>query len=195
MAVTTHGGTMPGGVTPTCDDCGVSLCWDISRTEYLEARPFWDAWRCRGCSPIKQSAHGWRLINGREALPADVEALIAAYEEANPGIVNDPSSRGSIDTARDFAAVLEADAIPATVVEIARVRGTPHHGVVVGDFTIDWHAGIHDEDAPAPLVYRTTHGWPVEPSTTAQLLERLSGLDPEDLQALIAEAIGRRRAD
>lgn len=192
MAVTIHGGTMPGGTTPMCNDCGVSLCWDISRTEYLEAKAFWDAWCCRDCSPDKLSAHGWCLLNGREALPAAVAALVATFEQENADLVEDPSCREPLDTARTFAAILSDAGIRSDVVEIAQVRGRAHHGVTVGDFTIDWHAGAHDEDAPVPLVFRTSLGWPIEPATTTQLLERLSKLDPAQLQALIAEAIGSR---
>jgi len=50
MGVQVFGGTLPGGVTPVCNDCGVALCWDISEGEYAQDRAFWDAWRCRGCN-------------------------------------------------------------------------------------------------------------------------------------------------
>lgn len=50
MSVHRHGGTMPGGVTPICNRCGVSLCWDISAYEYGEDKPFWDAWVCQDCN-------------------------------------------------------------------------------------------------------------------------------------------------
>jgi hypothetical protein len=41
---------MSGGVTPICNRCGVSLCWDISTHEYGEAKRFWDAWICQDCN-------------------------------------------------------------------------------------------------------------------------------------------------
>lgn len=50
MGVHTHGGTMPGGVTPICNLCNVSLCWDISEEEYEADQAFWDAWVCRDCN-------------------------------------------------------------------------------------------------------------------------------------------------
>ena len=50
MGVQVTGGTLPGGVTPVCNECGVALCWDISEGEYAEDRAFWDAWRCRECN-------------------------------------------------------------------------------------------------------------------------------------------------
>ena len=50
MGVVVNQGTLPGGVTPVCNACGVSLCWDISEGEYAEDRAFWDAWRCRDCN-------------------------------------------------------------------------------------------------------------------------------------------------
>ena len=56
--------TTPGGVTPICSDCGVSLCWDIDEGQYAEEKAFWDAWVCKDCNP---SFHGalkrWRAHN------------------------------------------------------------------------------------------------------------------------------------
>lgn len=51
MAVITKYSTMQGGLTPACSDCGISLCWDISKEEYNEKLEFWDEWRCRDCYP------------------------------------------------------------------------------------------------------------------------------------------------
>lgn len=50
MGVHTHGGTMPGALTPICNHCGVSLCWDISEEEYEDIWEFWDAWICQDCN-------------------------------------------------------------------------------------------------------------------------------------------------
>lgn len=50
MGVHIHGGTMPGGVTPICNQCGVSLCWDISDEEYEDKWEFWDDWICQDCN-------------------------------------------------------------------------------------------------------------------------------------------------
>ena len=50
MGVHKHGGTMPGAVTPICNDCGVSLCWDIGIDEYQQDKSFWDAWICQDCN-------------------------------------------------------------------------------------------------------------------------------------------------
>lgn len=43
--------SMPGGMTPHCDRCGVALCWDISFYDYLQAKRFWDNWECKTCNP------------------------------------------------------------------------------------------------------------------------------------------------
>lgn len=67
MGVHVHGGTMPGGVTPICDDCGVSLCWDISDEEFAEAPDFWNAWTCRDC---------------RGGVPMSLKAFKAAQDSA-----------------------------------------------------------------------------------------------------------------
>ena len=50
MGVAVFSGTLQGGVTPFCNDCGLRLDWDISAGEYAQDRAFWDAWRCRGCN-------------------------------------------------------------------------------------------------------------------------------------------------
>jgi hypothetical protein len=40
-----------GDFTPICNNCGVCLCWDISRYEYEQNMPFWDNWKCEDCDP------------------------------------------------------------------------------------------------------------------------------------------------
>lgn len=49
MGVCVTNSTMLGAVTPTCNSCGVSLCWDIGEDEYNEAKNFWDNWCCKEC--------------------------------------------------------------------------------------------------------------------------------------------------
>lgn len=59
MGLHVHGGTMPGGVTPICNECGVSLCWDVAEEEAEQDRAFWDQWVCRDCNggePMSLSA-------------------------------------------------------------------------------------------------------------------------------------------
>ena len=43
--------TFPEAYTPICNECGVSLCWDISEDEYWERQDFWDDWCCEDCRP------------------------------------------------------------------------------------------------------------------------------------------------
>jgi hypothetical protein len=50
MGVSVNPGTIPGGYTPICNLCGVSLCWDISEEEYSEDQYYWDQWICRECN-------------------------------------------------------------------------------------------------------------------------------------------------
>ena len=50
MGVHCHPGTMDGAVTPICNECGVSLCWDISVEEYQEYDEFWEDWICQDCN-------------------------------------------------------------------------------------------------------------------------------------------------
>lgn len=67
MGVHRHGGTMPGGLTPICNSCGVALCWDISAVDYLRDGRFWDAWRCEDCNggqPFTRKAHAAAALRG-----------------------------------------------------------------------------------------------------------------------------------
>jgi len=36
--------------TPTCNECGIALCWDLSIVEYEEDKDFWDDWVCEVCN-------------------------------------------------------------------------------------------------------------------------------------------------
>ena len=51
MGITQIPGHMSDAVTPICNDCGVTLCYDISVQEYREHAVYWDAWRCDACYP------------------------------------------------------------------------------------------------------------------------------------------------
>jgi hypothetical protein len=196
MGVHSHHGTMEGGLTPICESCGISLCWDIARCEYLDARAFWDAWKCQDCNGSRLSAHGWRLENGLEALAPAIREAMDAFWAANPGYANPDGARGrSLEASDGLRAALAAIGVEAIPTVIATVAGTPHHGLTVGDFTVDWTAVQHDDDAPCPLVFRSTLAWPIEPEGAsdlslilaemgedrrARLLERLRSLEPEE---------------
>ncbi len=68
MGVHTHPGTMPGALTPICNHCGISLCWDISKQEYEEDKPFWDEWICQECNGgTPKSLSTWRARQGKAA--------------------------------------------------------------------------------------------------------------------------------
>lgn len=56
MGVTVTASTMPGGVTPICDNCGIALCWDLAESEYRMDKEFWDNWQCRDCNPDYRGA-------------------------------------------------------------------------------------------------------------------------------------------
>ncbi len=198
MGISIHGGTLPGGVTPTCNDCGISLCWDIPRTQYLEAKGFWDEWKCQDCNGSRLSERAWLLENGREALGPDVEAAIVAFCEANPDLETGRDERSNDQVCAVFAEHLTLSGIANGIADAAVVRRTTHRSVSTGDFTIDWTARIHDEDAPTPLVYRTSLGWPITPPTLEQMLESLaefSNDDPEGFRALLAQVLeGKTKA-
>lgn len=52
-----------GDLTPICNDCGVSLCWDISQEEY-DSRPlFWDNWVCKNCKDVDKTRFVQHLTN------------------------------------------------------------------------------------------------------------------------------------
>lgn len=193
MGITTHGGTMTGGVTPTCSECGISLCWDISRTEYLSAKVFWDAWRCQDCNGFRLSVRGWQERNGFEALPQAVQSAVEAFCEVHPDFA-DAGTDLSAEASGALAVHLTALGFAPRVHAIAQVRGTDHVVVEIDGISIDLCAGGHEEDAPYPLGFRTGLGWPVTPATTSELLESIAALAPEELDALIERALARKAA-
>jgi len=73
---------MPGGVTPICNSCGVSLCWDIADHEYSEAPAFWDAWICEDCNGgVPMSLKSWRATQtGSEARQPHSELMLPQEE-------------------------------------------------------------------------------------------------------------------
>jgi hypothetical protein len=69
MGVHAHNGTMPGAVTPICNNCMIALCFDIGEQEYKEDKEFWDNWVCRDCNggePL--SRHVWRQQHIQEGV-------------------------------------------------------------------------------------------------------------------------------
>jgi len=82
MGVHRHGGTPEGAVTPICNECGVSLCWDLSDFEYAEAKPFWDRWICQECNGgTKMSLKAWHAQNP-DYVPELVDVPPMSKEEA-----------------------------------------------------------------------------------------------------------------
>jgi hypothetical protein len=76
MGAHVHPGTMPGAVTPICNLCGVSLCWDISEGDYARAKPFWDGWVCQDCNGGKPlSLKHWRASQVKTTLIRDTHDL------------------------------------------------------------------------------------------------------------------------
>jgi DNA primase catalytic subunit len=50
MGVHVYRGTMLGALTPICNDCGTSLCFDIDTEEYESNKEFYDEWICQSCN-------------------------------------------------------------------------------------------------------------------------------------------------
>lgn len=101
MGIHTSPSTVAGGVTPICNECGVSLCWDISRTEYLEAKAFWDDWTCQECHGSRQSAYAWSKQFGHEALSLELSALTHDFAKAH--LSTEASFRSGDDAAHNAA--------------------------------------------------------------------------------------------
>ena len=54
MGITVLPSTMDGGYTPICNECGVALCWDITKIEYQDRPEFWEQWICKDCKNYKK---------------------------------------------------------------------------------------------------------------------------------------------
>ena len=194
MGVHVHGGTMSGALTPICQTCGVSLCWDIDRTTYLEARPFWDAWRCQDCAGSRLSARAWIAANGVDALPPAVRAVVDPFADAHPEYGEADAAVGrSAEACALFAAALADAGIASGTVRAAGTDADPHLAVLVVGLHVDWTAVVHDDAAPFPTVWRAEHGRPVEKPLAPELEAILADLDEDALAALVALAVERRR--
>jgi len=66
MGISKHGGTMPGAMTPICNDCGISLCWDIPEEEARRDAEFWDAWICQDCNGGQRMSLSTWIAGGRK---------------------------------------------------------------------------------------------------------------------------------
>jgi hypothetical protein len=67
MGLSTHGGTMPGAITPICNECGTFLCWDLGEEEAERDRMFWDSWVCQDCNGgERMSLQRWRIDRAKE---------------------------------------------------------------------------------------------------------------------------------
>ncbi|MGV9205609.1 MAG: hypothetical protein ACOC44_16485 [Promethearchaeia archaeon] len=39
-----------GGLTPICNVCGITLCFEIDPVEYEENTDYWENWCCEECA-------------------------------------------------------------------------------------------------------------------------------------------------
>lgn len=67
VGVTVLPSTMPDGMTPICNSCGITLCWDIPQWEATERAWFWENWECRECRQPRGN-HGSALEAGIETI-------------------------------------------------------------------------------------------------------------------------------
>ena len=76
MGLHKHGGTMDGGLTPICEACGVSLCWDIEEGEALALEAFWNQWKCQDCNHgVRMSIEEWKARHGSAVAKVEPEHI------------------------------------------------------------------------------------------------------------------------
>lgn len=94
MGLSYHGGTMPGGITPICNECGTFLCWDISEEDAEQDRAFWDAWICETCNGgVRMSLKEWRQQHPQHSIAAVVAKPNdprAEFSQILDALANDP---------------------------------------------------------------------------------------------------------
>lgn len=98
MGVHQHGGTPLGALTPICNDCGISLCWDIALEEYEEDREFWDRWACQDCREFegleRMSLKTWRQDREKEVVPVAHDpppARASSFKGMRPMVMQRPN--------------------------------------------------------------------------------------------------------
>jgi len=142
MGVHRHGSTPVGAVTPICNECGVSLCWDIADHEYEEDKAFWDRWTCQDCKPVslkawKKAQEGIRVVvfGGR-----DYKNKRRLYEVLD-----------ILHWLFGFAVVIEGEAPGADT--LAR-HWAEDRGLEVDPYPADWS----DIERPGAVVRTNRHG-------------------------------------
>jgi len=80
MGVVITNSTIPGSITPMCNDCGIALCWDVENSEYEEYKEFWDNWTCRDCNPNYSGAYE-RFKNKKTEIKTKMEEKITGTVE------------------------------------------------------------------------------------------------------------------
>jgi len=121
MAASIMPSTMPGGLTPQCNDCGIFLCWDISQEDYQEAREFWDAWKCEVCNGSRMSLKNW-MEEKHGARPDGASAPTALKEKTNMG---------------EFTTYLSERGIPLVFIE---KLGHAHPGILTVENYLKWYS-------------------------------------------------------
>jgi hypothetical protein len=113
MGVHRHRSTPEGALTPICNECGISLCWDISDEEYAEAQPFWNDWICQECNGgTRMSLQDWKRRNPEQVLnrsnstpvaDEEIKAILASLTDADRAAliaaIRNPPPPGEILTA------------------------------------------------------------------------------------------------
>lgn len=85
MGLHKHGGTMDGALTPICETCGVSLCWDIEENEAIADEDFWNQWKCQDCNRgHRMSLEQWRLQHPRLLKQTNKPLITVARNAGHP---------------------------------------------------------------------------------------------------------------
>jgi len=76
---------MDGALTPICEACGVSLCWDVSEAEGLADEAFWNQWKCQDCNGgHRMSLEQWRIDHPKTSEPKKIPKVDVVRNVGHP---------------------------------------------------------------------------------------------------------------
>lgn len=86
MGLHKHGSTMDGALTPICESCGVSLCWDVEEIQAIADMDFWNQWKCQDCNGgHRMSLEQWRLKHPAVTVKNVKPVIFVARNAGHPG--------------------------------------------------------------------------------------------------------------
>ena len=178
MGVAVTASTMLGCVTPTCNECGIALCWDIDENEYYNDREFWDAWCCEVCNGGKpMSLKEWKRGSAEGRHNRRIVSYLGSVSATGAGPVPSLFWRFAKAISRE-----RGESTRQLILSLTNRPGPDIMGAKDGErMDAPWEVRMNKRDAIS--------GYEME------LRGYIDALDPADMHVLVAEIFNCREVD